>query len=118
MPENEVSPSQVVLKLMELSRQLQKLSEELDGVERDAVEAKEVYTVEYARKFLENTGAVEVRKQQTLLDTSDVRLQADIAEQMVRAHKRKIDTLRTRIDIGRSTAALVRAEAELLKMPR
>lgn len=118
MPEQQrdMTPNQVVMNLLELSRQLQKLSDELDPLERDAVESKETYTVEYARHFLKSEGSVEVRKQQTLLDTSDVRLQAEIAEVMVKAQARKIKTLSTRIDVGRSAAALVRAEADLLNM--
>lgn len=115
-PRNEMDPNQVILNLLELSRQLQKLSDEMLKLESDAVHAKETYTRVYAQAFLRNDGAVEVRKQQSLLDTGDERLQADLAETLVRAHKRKIDTLRVRIDVGRSAAALVRAEAELLNI--
>lgn len=115
-PRNELDPNQVVLNLMELSRQLQRLSDELDKIEKDAVEAREVYTVEYARHFLKAEGAMDIRKQQALLDTSDVRLQAEIAGTLVSAHKRKVDTLKVRIEVGRSAAALVRAEASLLSM--
>lgn len=118
MPRNELGPNQVVLNLMSLSRSLQELSDELDGLEKSAVESKEAYTLAYARAFLSNNGAVEVRKQQTILDTADERLAADLAETLVRAHKRKIDTLRIRIDVGRSAAALVRAESEMLRVGR
>lgn len=116
MPRNELDPNQVVLNLLELSRQLQKLSDELDGLEQTAVEAKEEYTVDYAKTFLAASGSVEVRKQHTLLETSDTRLAANLAETLVDAHKRKVATLRVRIDVGRSAAALVRAEADLLNM--
>ena len=114
----EISPTQVVLNLLELSRQLQRLSDAMDDLEIKAVEAKEAYTVAYAQAFLTNTGSVEVRRQQSMLDTATTRLASDLAETMVRAHKRKVEALRIRIDIGRSAAAMVRAEAELLKTPR
>ena len=68
-PRNELDSNQVVLNLLSLSRALQELSDELDGLEQRAVEAKETYTLAYAKAFLSNSGAVEVRKQQTLLDT-------------------------------------------------
>lgn len=117
-PRNETDPHKVKLYLLKLSQVLQTLSDELDELERTAVESKEEYTVAYATAFLRNSGSVEVRKQQTLLDTKDERLKAELAEVMVKAHKRKIDTLRVRIDVGRSAAALVRAESELLRVPR
>lgn len=111
----ELSPTQVTLQLLELARQLQQLSDELDGVERAAVEAKEVYTVAYAKTFLDQSGPVEERKQRTVWLTRQERLDAELADVSVRAHRRKIATLGTRIDIGRSAAALVRAEAELVR---
>lgn len=115
---NQVDPTQVTLNLLELSRQLQKLSDELDGLEERAVNAKEEYTVAYAKTFLASSGSVEVRKQMTLLETSDQRLQAELAETLVKAHVRKISTLKVRIDVGRSAAALVRAESEMLRINR
>ena len=115
-PRNEIDPNQVVLNLLSLSREMQKLSDELDGLEENAVRRKEAYTLAYAKTFLGADGAVEIRKQHTLLETHQERLDADLAETLVRAHKRKIDTLRVRIDVGRSAAALVRAEAELLNI--
>jgi arginyl-tRNA synthetase len=116
LPRNEIDPNQVVLNLLELSRQLQHLSDEMDQIETDAIEAKENLTVEYARSFLNSKGAMDIRKQESLLATTDARLAAEIAEAKVRAQRRKIDTLRVRIDVGRSAAALVRAEAELLNI--
>lgn len=115
-PRNEIDANRVVLNLLELSRQLQLLSDELDGLEERAVNAKEEYTVAYAKTFLASGGSVEVRKQTTLLATSEERLQAELAETLVKAHVRKIATLKVRIDVGRSAAALVRAESELLRV--
>lgn len=117
-PRNEIDATQVTLNLLELSRQLQKLSDELDGLEERAVNAKEAYTVAYAKTFLASGGSVEVRKQTTLLATSEERLEADLSEILVKAHVRKISTLKVRIDVGRSAAALVRAESEMLRINR
>ena len=116
MPRNELDPNQVMLNLLALSRSMQQLSDELDDLEKNAVEAKEKYTLAYATAFISNSGAVEVRKQQTLLDTAQERLDSELSETLVKAHKRKIDTLRVRIDVGRSAAALVRAESVLLRV--
>jgi intein-encoded DNA endonuclease-like protein len=113
---NQVDPTQVTLNLLKLSHQLQQLSDGLDELEEDAVTAKEIYTVEYARSFLNSSGSVEIRRQETLLNTTKERLAADIAETKVRARKRQIETLHTRIEVGRSCSALVRAEASLLNI--
>jgi hypothetical protein len=114
----ELTPNQVALNLAQLARDLQKLSDEMDELEVTAVTAGEDYTREYAKAFLDEDGPVETKKQKTLWVTRDFRLAAEIAETMVKAHKRKIDVLKVRIDVGRSAAALVRAESELLQVRR
>jgi hypothetical protein len=114
MSSRDLTPNGVTLQLLELARQMQKLSDDLDELEIEAVTKAEDYTREYAKTYLDQSGPVEERKQRTLWLTQDVRLARDIADTMVKAHARKIKTLQTRIDIGRSAAALVRAEADAL----
>lgn len=115
---SDITPNSVVLLLSRLARELRELSDQMDQLELDAVHAKEHYTAEYAKAFLDEDGAAEQRKQKALWRTQDARLAADIAETLVKAHRRKVDTLRTRIDVGRSAAALVRAEADLAGVRR
>lgn len=112
----DINPNTVVLLLSRLARELRKLSDEMDELELQAVTAKEQYTVEYAKTFLDQDGPVAQKEQKTLWLTHDIRLARDIAAQMVVAHKRKMDTLKTRIDVARSAAALVRMEADLLNV--
>lgn len=115
-PRNELDPTKIVLNLMRLSARIQELADELDRVEEEAVNAREDYTRDYAKAFLDSEGPMDVRKQKSLWSTSAIRVAAELAETRVRGLKRQIDTLKTRVEIGRSTAALVRAESELLNV--
>lgn len=111
----EMSPTQVALALAALSRDLERLAQEQSPLETDAVEKREAYTLEYAKIFLAEEGNNEERKQATLQRTHETRLAAELAETLVRMHIAQINTLRKRIDIARSAAALVRAEWELMQ---
>lgn len=112
----ELSPNQVALALAALSRELEHLAAAQAPLEEDAVTKREEYTVEYGKIFLAEEGNNEERKQATLIRTHDLRLAAELAETMVRMHIQQINTLRKRIDIARSAAALVRAEWELMNV--
>lgn len=114
----ELSPNQVALALAALSRDLEQLSAEQGPLETDAVEKREAYTLSYAKIFLREEGNNEERKQATLQRTHEERLAAELAETLVKMHIQKINTLRKRIDIARSAAALVRAEWELMNVRR
>jgi len=109
----ELSPTQVALELAHLSRQLQKLSDDQRPLEDDAVQAREAYTLAYAKRFMEEEGNNEERKQATIKMTHDLRIAAELAEVLVRMHVQQVNTLKKRIDIARSAAALVRAEWEI-----
>ena len=109
----ELSPTQVALELAHLSRQLQKLSDDQRPLEDDAVQAREAYTLAYAKRFMEEGGNNEERKQATIKMTHDLRIAAELAEVLVKMHIQQVNTLKKRIDIARSAAALVRAEWEI-----
>ena len=109
----ELSPTQVALQLARLSRALEEITQEQEPIEREVVEAREAYTKQYAKTFLEEPGNNEERKQATLLKTSDLRVAAELADAMLKMHLARIASLRKRIDIARSAAALVRLEWEV-----
>ena len=109
----DITPIAVVQNLLELARQLQDLSTGLNELETAAVEKREDYTLALAKSFLSAQGAMELRKQQAIVDTHDQRLAAETAEALVRGRKRQLDTLKVRIDVGRSAQAALRAEIDL-----
>lgn len=100
----------VIRRLSELSLMLEAATTEVAELDEAAVMAKSVNEVAYAKAFLGGTGAMDLRKQQALLDTADERLGMEIAEQKVRACRERIRTIRDQIEVGRSLNSAVRAE--------
>lgn len=101
---------QVIKRLSELSRMLDDATSEVAELDEAAVLAKSAYEVSFARAFLSGDGAMDVRKQQAVLDAADQKLGAEIAEQKVRACRERIRTLRDQIDVGRSLNSAVKSE--------
>lgn len=110
---DQLTPNSVVSGLLRLSQELAELSKDLDQLEADAVNAREDYTLALSKAFLSATGAMELRKHQATVDTHHERLTAETAEALVRGRKRQLDSLRVRIDVGRSAAAALRSEMSL-----
>ena len=108
-----LTPNGVVQQLLSLARELAELSEGLDQLEIDAVNAREDFTMAHAKAFLGAEGAMDLRKHQATVDTHAERLAAETAEAVVRGRKRQLQSLLTRIDVGRSAAAALRAEMSL-----
>lgn len=100
----------VVRRLAELSRLLDAKTLEIAHLDEQAVRAKARFEVGFARSFLSEGGAVDVRKQSAVLATADAKLEHELAEQKVRAAREAIRTLRDQLDVGRSLNAAVRAE--------
>lgn len=113
---NQLTPNEVVLQLLELSRRLGQISDSMDQVEEEAVNAREDYTMAHSKAFLAAEGPMDIRKHKAIEATHVERVAAELAEAKVRGTKRQIDTLKVRIDIGRSASAAVRAEAEFLRV--
>lgn len=120
MPEQEpvvndqtLTPNAVALQLANLTRQLDDLVQDIDEKEKDAVHAREDYTLAYAKAYLTAEGSIEARKHTATVDTHEVRLAAETAEQIVKGLRRQIDTVRLRVEVGRSLGAALRAEIGL-----
>lgn len=110
---SEVSASVVAAQLGELGRSMDAVTEQLEIADKAAVGAREDYTMAYARAFLQAEGSAEARKQMALLATHQARLDQETADQMVRGLRRRLDSVRTRIDVGRTISATVRSEVSL-----
>lgn len=113
MTSGELTPNAVVANLLELARELARLSTGLDDLEADAVNAREDLTLASAKAFLAAEGPVDVRKAEAIVATHYERLTAETAEALVRGRKRQLDSIKVRIDVGRSAAAALRAEISL-----
>ena len=100
----------VVRRLAELSRMLDAATAEIARLDESAVRAKGRYQVAFARSWLEGTGPVEAKKQASVLACEKDWLDAEIAEQQVRACRERIRTIRDQIEVGRSLNSAIKAE--------
>lgn len=108
-----LTANDVAASLAERGRELAALVTAIDKAERDAVNRREDYTLALSKAFLRAEGAMDIRKHQSIVETHVERLAAETAEAVVRGLRRSIDSVRVRIDIGRSLGAALRAEVSL-----
>lgn len=108
-----LTSTDVAAQLAALSRKLNELVEEISAAEIKAVNCREDYTLAQARAFLTAEGAMDVRKYSSIESTHVERLAAELAEATVRGLRRSIDSVKVRIDVGRSVGAAMRAEVSL-----
>lgn len=108
-----MTPNDVVMQLAQLSRDLDATVRSLDIADRQAVNSREDYTLSYAKAFLAADGAMDVRRYQATVDTHAERLAAEAAEQVVRGLRRQVESIKVRIDVGRSASSALKAELSL-----
>jgi hypothetical protein len=66
--------------------------------------------VTFARNFLKADGNLDVRKYTATIETAELKLDAEIADQVLRAARESIKVLRDRLDIGRSLNSAIKSE--------
>lgn len=103
----------VAQNLAAIARQLDAAVSDLRRLDEESVRARSRFEVAFAGAFLSAAGAMDVKKQQAILDTADRKLDAEIADQRVRSQRALIDSLKVRIDVGRSYGAALKAEISL-----
>lgn len=102
--------NEVVTRLGELSRLLDKATAEAAQLDEDAVRAKAKFEVQFAHAFLRAEGAMDQRKQVAVLAAADARLVMELAEAKHRACRERIRTLGVQIDVGRTMSAAIRSQ--------
>lgn len=108
-----LSPNQVVSQLLQLGRDLDQETRDLEKVEEEAVYAIEAYRTAKDMAFLKAEGTQYIREAQSRLDTHVERIASELAEAKVRNTRARIAAIKARVDIGRSAAAALRAEISL-----
>ena len=109
----QMTPNDVVLHLTRLAEELRRLVAEIDVVEHEAVGAREDYTLALSKAFLAAEGAMDMRKHRSVVATHVERIAAELGEARVRGLRRSIDSVKVRIDIGRSMGTTLRSEISL-----
>lgn len=107
---SNLTPHQVVETLSNIGKEIDLATKTLEELDEMSVRARAKYKTQYAREFLMAEGSMDIRRFTAELRTEAVSLEADIAEQKVRATVAHLKALRDRLEIGRSLGPLVRLE--------
>lgn len=107
------SPVEVGRRLLYLGALFDQAEKVLRTCDEEWVKAKQRYEVAYSRAFL---GSLESsdgkRKADATTATADLKLEMEIAAQVVRGVKSRIETLDRQFEIARSVGATSRAEMQ------
>lgn len=105
------SPLEVGRRLMDLGVMFDEAETELEKRDEECVKAKQAYEVAYSRALLSSNQTSEgKRKAEAVLAVADLKLHAEITEQVVRGVRERIRTLDRQMEIARSVGATSRAE--------
>lgn len=100
----------VVMNLAAIGRELDHLSRDVAEQDEAVVRAYSEHRKAYAEAFTTGNGSVKDREQAAVLVCEPLKLEAELAEQVLRATKERIKVLRDRLEIGRSVNAAIRAQ--------
>ena len=95
------SQAEVLDRLSECSRLLDKAQQDLADLDEAAVRAKQAFEVSWARAYL---------KAEAVLVTPGECLEADRGAAKVRACRERIRTLGAQLDVGRTLSAAIRSQ--------
>lgn len=109
----QLTPGQIAAELAKLARELAGTVAAIEAAERESVQKRAGFDLAFSQEFLKAEGSMDVRKHQAVVATHRLRLDADMADAVVRHLRRQIDAVKVRIDTGRSVGAAVRAEMQL-----
>ena len=104
------SQAEVLERLSECSRLLDKAQQELAELDEAAVRAKQAFEVSWARAYLKAEGSIEARKAEAVLVTAGECLEAELCAAKVRACRERIRTLGAQLDVGRTLSAAIRSQ--------
>ena len=102
--------AEVLDRLSECSRLLDKAQQELADLDEAAVRAKQAFEVSWARAYLKAEGSIEARKAEAVLVTAGECLEAELCAAKVRACRERIRTLGAQLDVGRTLSAAIRSQ--------
>ena len=108
---SEFTPNEAVLQLTALAREIDVQTRELNEADFVAVRAKHAFEIAWARAILTvEASNADSRKARATLDTEAELWAVREADHHVQAGKRVLDSLRTRIDVGRSALSAKKSE--------
>lgn len=112
MTDATLTPASVSRTLGRLSAELDQLVSLLQEADLDAVRKRHGADIAESSAFVRAEGAMDIRKHKARIEADKQEEEALVAEALVRHLRKKIDAIQTRIDVGRSLGAAMRAELQ------
>jgi hypothetical protein len=112
--ERLLTPNDVVMQLAELGRELDGAVKVLKRVEAEAVLKRHEADLAESHAFVNATGPMDMRKHLARLEAAKFEQDALVAEAALRWLRAQIRSIDTRIEVGRSYGAAVRAEMKMI----
>jgi hypothetical protein len=106
--------NEVIANLTRLTGELRDRTSAYRAAETDAAMKRHAADIAEARAFLAASGPVEQRKNEAKIDADRQEGDALVAEALVRILRAEIRSIETRIEVGRTYGATVRAEMKTL----
>ena len=114
MTDTQLNANRVVKQLAELGRELDQAVAMLKDLEVEAVTKRHRADLAESKAFLDAPGPMELRKHMARVAAHNVEEEALVAEALVRHWRARIRAIDTRVEIGRSMNAALRAELAAL----
>lgn len=102
--------TEILTRLAEISRLLDKATDDLAELDEEAVRAKQLFEVAQARAYLAAEGSVNAREAIATVTCADEHLAAELAAAKVRGCRERIRTLGAQLDVGRTLSAAIRQQ--------
>lgn len=106
--------NEVVTNLTELTRELRELTGVYRKAEIDAARKRRAADRAESVAFVNADGSMDIRKHLARNAAADLEDEALVAEAVVRAVRQEIRQIETRIEVGRTYGAVMRAELQTL----
>ena len=106
--------NEVVRNLAHLTRELRDRTSAYAAAEKDAAIKRHAADIAESRAFLAADGPMDIRKHTARIEADRQEGEALVAEALVRVLRAEIRAIETRIDVGRTYGATVRAELATL----
>jgi hypothetical protein len=110
------TPADVIRNLSALTEELRAKVSAFRSAERDAAEKRHAADMAESRAFLAADGAMDLRKHTARVAADQKENDALVAEALVRVLRAEIRSIETRIEVGRTYGATVRAELRTIGM--
>jgi hypothetical protein len=108
------TPAEVIKGLRELTSELTATNAALKAAEYDGAQKRHAADMAESRAFLAADGSMELRKHTARVAADRPEGEAKVAEALVRVLRSRIREIETRIDVGRTYGATIRAEYKTL----